>query len=99
MAAIGLGHGLRVPGNPGAHPALLDALHEGMLRDEDAAVQAMAAYALCLRRDVRGAARLAEELARLAARGVRDYYSPAIGLPVSYLRRALAGCTPREGVP
>lgn len=77
--------------------APLDALHEAMRRDADRAVQTMAAHSLCIRRDSRGAGRLGEERARLEARNVGDYYSREIGLPVSYMRRALADCTRREG--
>jgi HEAT repeat protein len=92
-AALGLGHGFRMPW--GLLPeTIVAALHQAMETDPDATVRAAAGYGLCVRRDPRGVPRLIDTL-RAELRSGRDPRGPlsdAVRLPARNLYYALATC-------
>ncbi|MBI3827289.1 MAG: hypothetical protein HY294_14950 [Candidatus Rokubacteria bacterium] len=87
-AAIALGHGFRdVP--PSRDPRIAESLESAMVLDPDAVVQVLAAYALCVRGDRRGVARVSLALRERGGVDPQEMLAPIAQVPLSYLYRAL----------
>jgi HEAT repeat protein len=91
QAAVALGQGFAAVPRPGADPRIVAALGESIRRDPDPNVRALAAYALCLLGDARGAAPLIEALRSHTAAGqdAQEYFDERVPVPLAYLYRAL----------
>jgi HEAT repeat protein len=91
QAAVALGQGFTTVPRPGADPRLVGALSESVRRDPDPTVRALAAYALCLLGEARGAPPLIEVLRvhTQAGKDRQEYFDEWGMVPLAYLYRAL----------
>ena len=91
QAAVALGQGFTTVPRPGADPRIVGALGESVRLDPDPTVRALAAYALCLLGDARGAPPLIDALRShtAAGRDAQEYFDDRVRVPLAYLYRAL----------
>ena len=91
QAAVALGQGFTTVPRPGADPRIVGALGESVRLDPDPTVRALAAYALCLLGDARGAPPLIDALRShtAAGRDAQGYFDDRVRVPLAYLYRAL----------